>query len=299
MNLSVCFVTSRYQPRLDWLIESLEAQNNGDKIKVIVVSLHHVERLLCKTDILYTKPKPTVWSGPHRLTKTDWWSKSNSLNTALCFCQTDFVAFVDDRCVVGPEWLKGVRQASMERYAVCGPYEKTHNMVVENGLVKSYSETDGKDHRMKSIAWHMKPKGLKNPWPAHPDWTYGCSLALPLEWALAVNGFDEMCDGLSYEDTVFGTMLANRGYPILFDERMKVTQDRTPGHTDPAAMRKDKGVSPKDKSHSQIERTRKATQALHPIDLRQIRKDVLAGKDWPKPWGPSSDWFDAQPIAEM
>src|SRR5206468_2483832 len=156
-----------------------------------------------------------------------------------------------------------------------------------------------KDNRLAYVDWHLRPTAHKNPWPALPEWTYGCSLALPLEWALAVNGFDETCDGLSFEDVIFGLHLSNRGYPILFDERMSVIQDRTPGQCGPVMVRRDKGVSPKDKSHSQIDKLGRLDRALHPIDLREIRKNVLAGGEWPLPWGPTHDWFDNQPLSEM
>jgi len=294
-SLTVAFITARDEPRFEWFVSSLEPQANDEKIKTVVVS---VKKPL-GWGWAMTQPKPTVWQGQHRLTKEDNWAVSNARNTAICLCETEWIAFLDDRCVLGPQWLEAVHDAMRGRYVVCGPYEKTHNLVVENGAAKSWDKIPGRDARMTYTDWHLRPTAHKNPWPALPEWTYGCSLALPLEWALAVNGFDETCDGLSGEDGIFGWMLHNRGYPILFDERLSVIQDRTPGQCGPVMIRRDKGVSPHDASHALLAKLGKLDRAAHPIDLRQIRKDVLAGKDWPKPWGPTHHFFDNQPLSEM
>src|ERR1017187_2523304 len=102
--LSICYCTSRKNPRIEWFFDSLHRQMNElriglDEVRVIVVDFYAKERFT--TDIateydfpvsVWTEPKPCVWSGPHRLTKENWFSKCNALNTGLCYAQDGFVA---------------------------------------------------------------------------------------------------------------------------------------------------------------------------------------------------------------
>src|SRR5262245_32444690 len=138
-SLTIAYCTSRSQSRLEWFFDSLRNQLQGDPIKIIVVdfyqtALHRDANAFGFTATL-TPPKPSVSQGSHRLTKEDWWAKSNAMNTAICLCETDFIAFVDDRCVLAETWLGAVQRAMNNEYAVCGAYEKRANMKVENGVV--------------------------------------------------------------------------------------------------------------------------------------------------------------------
>ena len=79
---------------------------------------------------------------------------------------------------------------------------------------------------------------------------FGCTFALPLEWALQMNGFEEGCDGLSMEDVIFGLMLKNNGFRIDYDPQMRMIEDRTEGEISAGhgvgrrfEARQDKGVS--------------------------------------------------------
>ena len=293
MNLTIVYITNRDEPRLDWFTASLMLQTHSQPI-ILVVSPHNRHGVF---------PKPTVWSGPSRLTKQDWWSASNARNTGICLCQTDWIAFVDDRCVLMPGWLDCIR-AAMSRpfpYVLCGTYEKRINMTVENGVIINPGTIIGRDSRAEYCETHyVKPHGMKPPFKAPGEWTYGCSIALPLEWALNIGGFEEEhCDGLSGEDYVFGKMLENNGYPVMFEPRMKMVEDRTEGQCGPIAIRRDKGVSPNDKSHAALDKLKGLKHTLNRFDIRKVRADVLAGKPWPPPSGSDKDWFDGQPLSEM
>lgn len=305
MQLTVVYITSRPEPCFEWFLHSLGAQLDalGESVNLILVNSRLSDY---PTDVradswgrskcTQVPPKPTVWQGAHRLTKADWWAASNARNTGICLCQTEWIAFVDDRCVLAPTWLQAVRDAMAGNYAVFGSYEKRHGMTVENGIIKHGGIVQATDSRHDYAAkfWNNE-----TPHDCPGEWSYGCTLALPLEWALQVNGLDENCDGLSFEDVIFGLMLQNNGYPMKFDYRMKIIEDRTPEHLGPAMIRKDKGVSPNDKSHALLRALEVRKTASHPINLRQIRADALAGKPFPPPWGPSKDWWDQQPVSEM
>jgi hypothetical protein len=207
---------------------------------------------------------------------------------------------LDDRSILLPTWLEAVQVAMEGEYAVCGPYEKVHDLIVEDGLAKSFTKTDGQDSRLAYVEEHYAHhKHLGNPYMAPGEWTYGASLALPLEWALVINGFDETCDGLRYEDVFFGMMLANNGFPIRYDTRMKIIEDRTPGYTGPVMQGKDKGTSPNDKSHWLLNKLRTERRAIHQWDMRQVRACVLAGKGFPASSWPNKDPYDGQQLSEM
>lgn len=299
MKLSIIYITSRFEPRLEWFFESLWLQDVLGA-EVIVVCPKHSTKVVHPIKPIYVEPKPTIWSGPHRITKADWFSASNARNTGLCLAKGEWVAFLDDRSVLLPGWIDRIRDAMEGEYVVCGTYQKVHDLVVENGAVKSFTTIPGRDSRLEYTEkfWipHFKKDG---PFKAPGEWTYGCSLALPLEWALQVGGMDELCDGISGEDYVFGLMLQNNGYPIYFDPRMKMIEDRTPGQCDPVAIRKDKGDSPNDKSHGLLAKLRVLKHATLPPDLRSIRAMVQSGKPFPAPTSPTLDWYDNEPISQM
>lgn len=245
-------------------------------------------------NIRHVDPKPTVWSGPHRLCKSDYWSKANSGNTALCLCKSSWIAFVDDRSVLSPTWLQAVREAMEGNYCVVGTYEKHENMRVENGEILEYGPITGTDHR-RVIGRDRKP--------CIGTWLFGCTFALPLEWALQVNGFDENMDSLGQEDTQFGSMLDANGFDIRMDKRMHVIQDRTPGECGPEMKRTSKERfqhDTQDRGHEAIRRFYGKKQAGHVWNIREMRASVLSGNPFPNTDSfPRNDWWDGQPIAEF
>ncbi len=297
-TLSLVYITSRYEPHVEWFLDSLYRQPGGKECEVIIVDPHRPESSYGKMRVV--NPKPCVWQGPHRLTKQDWWAASNARNSGICLCDTEWIGFVDDRSILLPHWLEAVADAMNGEYAVCGPYEKVHNLEVESGKLACYTPTHGKDNRLVYVEEnYLQHKHLSNPYDCPGSWWYGCSTALPLEWALRVNGYDETCDGLGAEDSIFGLMLEANGLPIRYDTRLAIIEDRTPGHLGPVMHRKDKGVSPDDKSHWLLNKLKTRTRALHQWDLRQMRAVALAGKGFPVSSWPNRDPYDNQPLSEM
>lgn len=306
-SLTVVYITSRPESNYDWFLDSLinQAESLNEDIHIILVDyglfllpidrkphFRHHQITTCTQ----TSPKPTVWQGVHRITKSNWWAASNARNTGICLCQTDWIAFVDDRCVLTTTWLQSVREAMDGNYVVFGSYEKRHGMTVENGIIKHGGIVQAVDGRETYAMAEWKGE---TPHACGGEWAFGCTLALPLELALQVNGYDENCDGLSMEDVIFGVMLQNNGFDLRYDYRMKIIEDRTPEHCGPAMIRRDKGISPNDKSHALLNSLKGLKSSSHPINLRQIRADVLAGKPFPAPWGPTHDFWDHQPVSEM
>jgi hypothetical protein len=300
-SLTIAYITGRLRPQIHWFYRSLGRQLKDRQVEIIVVDFHHgrrAEPLYTWDRTRATTPKPNIWQGSHRVTATDWWANSNARNTAFCLCQTEWIAFLDDRCVLEPTYLDAIERAMDGNYIALGSYEKRVNMRVEDGLVVEPGETIGVDHRRKH-----SPRGNMS---APGSWLFGANFALPLEWALDVNGFEEAMDGLSMEDSIFGLMLKNRRYNLVYEPLMGMIEDRTLGETlslhdvDGTMKRSDKGVSPDDKSHAALKRfgKRDRTDPLWTPPLRDIRAHLAAGGSFPIP-DPNRlyrDWYDGEPI---
>ena len=305
MKLSIAYITGRAEPHVGWMLESLEPQiRAGDQIELLVIDLHEraaldlvepelVQRLHA-VDIKISAPKPNIWQGPHRVTSCDWWAKSSAINTAIVLATHDYLAAVDDRCRLGPLWLDEVRKGERARASVlCGSYDRH-----EDGR----TVPDGR--RASS------PRGTIG---CGGGWLYGCTWALPLAWALAVNGFEEGTDGMGGEDYIFGLNLQHAGYRLDFVPALFVELERSARHSDrgpdgrvlpfqgPTPRRTDKGISPRDKSHAALDRFGKRNRTEFTPHLTELRALRARGYPWPRPdpQADHRDWYDGQPIRDM
>ena len=172
MSLTIVYTTSRQEPEFQWFYDSLMRQKFSSVDRIIVVDSHSGLRPIHPmTDMatfavkpgeprdardIFTRPKPTVWQGEGRLTKDNWWAVSNARNTGICLCQTYYIVWVDDRCVLQPGWLEGIMEAERGGYAVCGTYEKRRDMTVENGTILHGGTVMGQDSRFDYV------KGIPN-----------------------------------------------------------------------------------------------------------------------------------------
>ncbi len=180
-----------------------------------------------------------------------------------------------------------------------GAYRKVKKLVVdgEGNVVSHEPFPAGIDNRQK----HMDPSLQRaQAFPAYGSWLYGCSLVAPLEAFLQVNGWPEdISGGIGFEDCLTGVVLGNAGWRFRYDTRLMTWESEEDHHTEPPFKKTDKGVSPKDKSHAALEAAYKLKRFDNNFDLRAMRQDVLAGKPFPIPTGPTKDWYDGQPLAEM
>ncbi len=310
-DLTIVLITNRNEPKIEWFIQSLP---KGEEFHVICVDsqaqsrpyflnlFNGEEPALSQIENCFlsvVNPKPSFWSGPKRLTKDQWWSVSNQRNSGICLCRTKWICFVDDRSVLMPGWIGHIKAAmeSPDPYVLAGRYEKRKEMTVENGAIKHGGTITGKDHRYEYVQKYWS--SLKPPLKCGGEWTFGCTIALPLEWALEVGGFDETCDGLSGEDPIFGLMLQNNGREIRYEPRMLMVEDRTPSECGPTYKRSDFGVSPNDFSHKVLNLLKDRKTAMHGFDIRKVREDALNGKPWPAPWGPTHHLWDGKPLVEL
>lgn len=304
-SLTIAYVTARRDPKIEWFFDSLRRYVVGEPFQLIIVDLGQKELQRGANQAGFTctltGPKPNVWQGEYRLTKEDWFAMANARNTALCLCQTDWIAYVDDLSVLMPSWLMAVKDAMAGNYIVAGAYRKVKDLVVENGEVKSFTPCS-EDCRLK-----LYPNEVSN---CKGGELYGCSCAFPVEALLDVGGWPEMCDGLGSEDYCLGIALANKCYTIKYDKRMMTYEaEDLHGHwfnekgekVGTVLRRSDKGISPKDKSHALLNIAKQSTYFPNYTEggIRALRELVLSGKPFPIIQEPKHDFFDGQAISEM
>lgn len=303
--LTIAYMTSRRDCRIEWFLDSLQNQMKPtDSIRVVVVDFWNDERPegwlseYPSESLIRTAPKPNVWQGKYKLTKEDWFAASNARNTALCLATDGWIAYVDDLSVLMPHWLQSVREAMNGTKIVLGAYKKVKHLKVEKGIAVSYEEfANGIDSR-----W---PKGRDDkPVTAAGSWLYGCSLAGPVEAFLKVGGWPEaLCDSLGSEDYIEGIMLEKAGYEFLYDRRMLTLESDELHWQLPIMVRTDKGVSPNDKSHAVLKMAMGGMK-FHPNHfgdegIRGLRQRILRGEPFPFYGIPQHDYYDGQPLSEM
>lgn len=308
MSFTISYITNRLEPKIEWFFGSLVKQGGGD-IGVNVIDFHaddekrriDVFELAQKYGIKLVRhitPKPSVWQGPNRLTKADYFAASNASNTAIAICPTDWIVFVDDLSVLRPGWLNCVKEAVARGGITCGAYRKVLELTVENGEVTHHKEHPlGIDAREKTVGSNVVV-------PCGGEWFFGCSFVAPIEALLKINGFDEDCDGMGMQDCIAGLMLKANGYSFVYDSRM-MTWESEELHGQPGNVfhREDWGVSPNDKSHKILDLVyggrKVAPNYFGPFGLRQLRQSILEGNSFPAATVPQHEWFSGTPLRDL
>lgn len=328
MSLTICYVTARRQPKIEWFMESLAAQialpchvivvdrfaETGNSVEAFEKAFREPLRIEREKGndlsrwLTVVHPKPNVWSGPHRLTKHDWFSAASARNTAICLCKTSHIAFVDDLSVFLPHtrqpfeeglirsWMEAAWAACDGGYIACGAYKKVRNLVVKNGIPISYEQTEtGTDNRLGLVT-----KDLSE---CNGEWLYGCSLVAHLEALLSVDGWPEsLCDGMGFEDCLMGIVLANAGHHLKYDRRLLTLESDELHSVGPPMIRSDFGKSPADKSHRALEIARASKtfdNGFGPGGIRALRDRVLAGEPFSIQRNPQHEWFTGTPLGKL
>jgi len=324
MNLTISYLTCRKNPMLEWFFSSLANEvRPPDDIRIVIVDFYNRD-WLDKINVAFATlgaphpirwirslpPKPTVWQGKYKLTKSDYFAAANARNTAICFAHDGWISFVDDLSVLMPGWLNAVREAMEKNYIVCGAFRKVNKLVVENGEVKSFEDhAPGHDSRWKH---GNDTKAVLCP----PNWLFGCSLAAPVDAFLKINGWPEMCDstGIGLEDCLTGAALSATGHKLKYDRRMYTLESEELHHVGTPLLRMDKnrgktvevspGVKhPDEKGHALVKRLSGATRFDNDFgpfpDLAALRQHVLNGGAFPIVNRPTVDFYDSQPLSEL
>lgn len=319
MNLTIAFFTNRRDPKFEWFFASLKREVKGDLagITPILIDYHaddegrkeETQELFRKffpdashLQLIHSTPKPTIWQGAHRLTKNNYFAASNARNTAFALCRDDFIACIDDLSAMVTGWLPNVRHAQQHRYVALGAYKKVMQMSVDDsGIINFEAFPPGVDSRFArgTSEGIMRVTG---------DWLFGCSFALPIDFALRVNGFDEICDGQGAEDYDFGIRLQRAGCKLFYNRNM-LTYESEELHSAPGNERFIRISKETDykggrmmSDHVLLNRVRREDRSWTISDrytLRDLRSQVLGGAGFPIPTEPTTDWRDGKPLNEM
>lgn len=300
MHLTIAYITNRRECMVQWFFDSLrreiERYGQGLKIRTVMVDFYAAERHGQFGFDFHVPPKPTVWQGPHRLTTRDYFAMSSARNTSLCLAPDGWLLCVDDLSVLMPGYLKAVRLSMEGGYIACGAYRKVDDLKVASGVAVSYVEN---------------PTGVDSRWRLGNDYVpvtisggqmFGCSTCCPVEALLQINGWDEDCDSMGSEDYICGLMLERAGWALKYDRRMLTLESEELHHKEISMLRIIK-MHPVDASHSILNLVlsgrRRTGACYYPEELREVRKQVLAGKPFPIPTEPIKDWRDGQLLSEM
>lgn len=321
-HLTICWLTSREQCCFDWFCDALHRETGGNYHRIKVVAIDFLaqpleERGHTSADVqkrretfralahripnfLHVPSKPSPWQGQHKLCKRSYFGAAGVRNTGLCYAPDGFIAYVDDLSVLMPGWLKCVRQAMKNSYVVCGAFRKVKELVVDNGLVVSFSDHPGYDAR-----WNHGNDSEAVSCPA--QWLFGCSVAGPVEAFIRINGWPELCDssGIGCEDCMTGMALQAAGYRLKYDRRMLTFESEELHHVGHTLLRVDKGNigTPDSKSHELVRRLtgkRRFDNDFGGVSIADLRRSILKGGEFPKPWTQDAvDWYDQTPIRDL
>jgi len=322
-SVSIVYVTHRRAPRFDWFVDSLSRQIlPGDELEVIFVDAHcsptrrrTIERLVGdRFGWRHVAPKPSPYAGPYRRTRRELFAASNARNTGIVYARHKYVAFVDDCSLLMPGWLQEVRRAARLRYVVTGAYQKHHRMEVREGvLVASEARPEGVDAR-----WNMGEESPLVPVSGQHFYTMTCGV--PRRVLVALNGFDELCDGFAGEDYHLGLRLEWFDMPIYYSRAMLAIESeelhrqrsrsswrvgRTLSRSRYMRRLADFGVSARyhdgayDGTHMLLDilfGTRQQRSLGNSFELATLRPD-----DFPALPGSFPDrlWFDGSPLADL
>jgi len=305
---TIVYVTNRKDSKIEWFIRSLSMELNHDfsQVQVIAVAFFaaEVRKAVNKEGanewLTVYSPKPCVWQGPHRLTKQDWFAAANARNTGIALAQGHTIAFVDDLSVLMPGWFEWVKYACRNQCLCLGAYEKVkklHFADRDNGFKLTYEDSpSGKDTRLENLD-DVPPLETKA-YPCGGEWLYGSSLAAPVEFFLQINGFDEDCNAIGTEDYIAGLMLQQMERPIFYCPGMRTLEDEDLHYAEPPFPRLNRGTGTDDAAHRilRLAQSGERFRTRNPIELRDLRHDLINGIKFPVPTSPTVFWYDQTPI---
>lgn len=312
--LNIFYTTMRKEPHIEWFFESLHVQCNGDysgmRVGVIDFWIEEPGRrdrfakaFRGNIELIHRSPMPSVWQGPHRLSKKNYYDFVSAKNTGICLSEDGCVVLVDDLSILMPGWLKAVREAESGGYIGCGAYRKVCAMQVMDGVLMSYKDhPQGPDHRWDSGS-------DAGPVPCIGGWLFGCTIVAPLEALLDINGFDMDSTPHGGADCLAGVMLEKRGYKLMYDRRI-LTYESIEGHvidpTSPDALLRLNEVIPGrlDRGLELVERVvgtrdRAPNEHYGPGGIAQLRLRALINGSFPVFNQPDRSWYSGKLVSEF
>lgn len=236
--ISIAYMTNRLDPQFDWFIHSLNREatpeNKWSQIaELIVVDFHANEpgrwahltskvkiQLPEHVKIKHITPKPCPYQGEFRISKDNHFAASNARNTAFIVCESEYIVFVDDLSFFAPGWLDNVLWSKAASNVILGAYTKVNDVIVDETGEFSFKNALGAEGNIIGVDSRLSQAKEAGANQVTGSWLFGCSFGLPLDLAFQVNGFDEACDSLGFEDVLFGIRLGRATNQIYYCPNM-------------------------------------------------------------------------------
>jgi len=231
MKITICYITARRQPMFKWFVETLlsQYQNNIVIDQIIFIDSfvdYQQDRKEKLNQIvnnrfqyLHIAPKPSIWRGKNRKTKTNFFDASAARNTGLILSENEHVVFVDDLSALTEGWINHHRKAAENKIILCGAYDKVYNIVIKNNKIESYGRKD-----CDTRAIHQpSEESIK----AGGGWVFGQNVSFPFEYLEKINGYDEFFARRGCEDCNLGIRLELAGYKdlIYYNKNCLIIED--------------------------------------------------------------------------
>lgn len=231
MRMTICYITARRQPMFEWFVETLLSQyeNNIVTDQIVFIDLfieYEEDRSEKLKRIIYDRfeyehisPKPSIWNGKYRKTKTNFFDASSARNTALIVSESEHIIFVDDLSALTNGWLGHHKKAARDGIILCGAYDKVSDIYVANNKIESYSRKDCDSRALhQSTEERIKAGG---------GWVFGQNISFPFEFLKKVNGYDEFFARRGAEDCNLGVRLELAGYKdfMYYDKNCLIIED--------------------------------------------------------------------------
>jgi hypothetical protein len=230
-NLTIVYITCRREPMFQWFAETLISQYPDglvtDQIIFIDSFIHHEEGRTEKLAKIvngrfgytHTPPKPSIWRGKHRKTKSNFFDASGTRNTGIVLAENEHIVFVDDLSALADGWLNYHRKAAQDKIILCGAYDKVSDIAISSNKIVSY-KANNRDHRGVSQVGNdnLKVSG---------GWVFGQNVSFPLEFLERVNGYDEFLARRGCEDCNIGIRMELAGYKdlIFYNKNCMIIED--------------------------------------------------------------------------
>ena len=309
--------TKRQDPKFEWLFESLAnswAHAGKPSAEWLIVDgclwddpersakISDLALTFSVPSVVHLTPKPTVWQGPARLTKQDYWALNNARNTGIIHASGDHLVLFDDCMVVDCNFVARHAAAEARKIALCGSFKSyTTATVVKGNIEQGDLHPIGTDSRGTTMQ------------RGYGSWAWGLNFSVPLVYAVMANGYDEMYDGQAgSDDCDFGVRLERLRCPLVFDPSCLVyqvltTHEAVGGHAGWGTQDK---ISPKElqlktgriafANEKLIEKLVEDPFRFLPLhtwtDIKSARNTGIPGAIADQP---AVDWRDGQPLAEM
>lgn len=230
-KLSINYVTCRREPMFQWFVETIISQYEGgvvtDQIVFIDSLIHHDDQreeklkkiINGRFEYLHIPPKPSIWRGRYRKTKTNFFDVSSTRNTGILVAKHDHIVFVDDLSAITNGWINFHRKAAEDKIVFCGAYDKVSGIVVENNRIASYNA--------QNIDGRMKAQPTDENLAIGGGWVFGQNVGFPVEFLEKVNGYDEFLARRGCEDCNLGIRLELAGYKdkIFYNKNCLIIED--------------------------------------------------------------------------